>query len=84
MPKPKTSPPPTLVRAVPRLRDPQKEWERREALREAIRSAVNSNSIENETDTPDWILADYLIRCLYVFERTINARAKAAKEPTND
>ena len=66
---------PVTLTSVPRVRDPQREYERREALREAIRHAINCNSIEAETGTPDWILADYLIRCLYVFETTFKARA---------
>lgn len=35
---------------------------------------INKHSIENESDTPDFILAEYLYRCLKNFKITINHR----------
>jgi hypothetical protein len=45
-------------------------------LEERIRAAVNSASAENASNTPDFILASYLIACLDAFNAATNARAK--------
>jgi len=37
---------------------------------------INSTSMENGSNTPDWILAEYLRGCLENFNRTIKAREK--------
>lgn len=37
-------------------------------LEEEIREAINRNSFENGSNTPDFILATYLIDCLAAFE----------------
>ena len=37
-------------------------------LEEAIRSAINKVSRENASNTPDFILAQYLLACLENFE----------------
>jgi len=44
-------------------------------LRTDIESAINRNSAENGSDTPDWILADYLMACLENFDNTVHARS---------
>jgi hypothetical protein len=43
-------------------------------LEVAIREAINRASAENESNTPDFILAEYLMDCLDVFNRTVNMR----------
>lgn len=45
-------------------------------LRKEIQDAINKNNIENGSDTPDFILAEYLIDCLRIFDRTVNARER--------
>ena len=45
-------------------------------LRSAIQNAINCNSAENGSDTPDFILADYLTMCLEAFDKTLHARSK--------
>ena len=35
---------------------------------------INRYSMENGSDTPDWILAQYLAGCLKVFNATVTAR----------
>lgn len=35
---------------------------------------INKNSLENESDTPDFILAEYLVACLTAFNNAANAR----------
>lgn len=44
------------------------------SLEEEIRSVINSHSRENVSDTPDFILAQYLINCLEAFEQASNHR----------
>lgn len=35
---------------------------------------VNKYSLDNDTNTPDYILAEYLYRCLFTFENTVRLR----------
>ena len=46
------------------------------ALRSEIRSAINRHSRENASDSPDFILAHYLLKCLEAFNEATNARDK--------
>lgn len=43
-------------------------------LQKDIEEAINRASAENESNTPDWILAQYLIDCLATFDKAVNAR----------
>lgn len=43
-------------------------------FRDALKGLLNSYSKENGSDTPDWILADYLTGCLHVFDQTLQNR----------
>ena len=43
-------------------------------LEEAIRKVINSYSIENRSDTPDYILAQYLANCLMAYEKAVTSR----------
>lgn len=45
-----------------------------ESLTESIKHLLNSFSRENESDTPDFILAQYLISCLESFEQATRQR----------
>lgn len=45
-------------------------------LRKSIESAINRHCAENGSNTPDFILAEYLIDCLAAFDRASNARSK--------
>ena len=47
--------------------------EQRETLAREFASAINSNCIENTSDTPDYILGEYLVNCLEAFHE-INHR----------
>ena len=40
---------------------------RKHEFKKELESLINKYSLENESDTPDFILADYLIRCLEAF-----------------
>jgi len=44
---------------------------------EKLRIFINKNSLENWSDTPDFILAEYLFNCFENFNLTVNtARSK--------
>jgi len=43
-------------------------------LREAIESAINRCCAENESNTPDFILAEYLTGCLAAFDKAVGTR----------
>lgn len=55
-------------------------------FREELIVLVNRYSLENGSNTPDYILADYLIACLRVFDETVNTRSvwydKAQNQPS--
>lgn len=44
------------------------------ALRDEIQAAINRNSAENGSDTPDFVLANYLIQCLSAFDLAVKYR----------
>ena len=45
-------------------------------FRKALEDLINCHSKENGSNTPDFILADYLTDCLDVFDKTIKRREK--------
>lgn len=45
-----------------------------ETFRKELEGLINKNSIENGSQTPDYILAEYLIDCLTAFDRATNLR----------
>lgn len=47
-----------------------------ESLEKDLRRLINWYSQESGSDTPDFILADYLIGCLNLFNRTMVEREK--------
>ena len=46
----------------------------RDALAEAIRYAINTNSAENASNTPDYILAQFVCACLAAFNTATQQR----------
>jgi hypothetical protein len=47
-----------------------------EQFDDALRSAINSHSKENGSNTPDFILADFLSACLRAFDAAVVRRAE--------
>jgi hypothetical protein len=45
-------------------------------LEQEIETLLNKNCIDDDTDTPDFILAEYLMGCLKTYKETIAARDK--------
>ena len=41
-----------------------------------IEQAINRHSKENESNTPDWVLAEYLLRCLSTFNACVDMRER--------
>ncbi|MDD5650798.1 MAG: hypothetical protein PHF86_10360 [Candidatus Nanoarchaeia archaeon] len=52
------------------------EIQKEENLRKNIEDAINKVSEENESNTPDFILAEYLINCLKAFDLATKQRDK--------
>lgn len=51
-------------------------------FRMEIENAINRHSKENGSNTPDFILADYLCDCLAAFDRAVSRRtAWGAPQP---
>jgi len=49
-----------------------------------LRGLINKYSLENGSDTPDYILADHLIDCLKNFNETIRMRSSFNGELKED
>jgi len=45
-----------------------------DGLGEAVRAAINMNSAENSSNTPDFVLAKYLLNCLDAFDEATRER----------
>ena len=45
-------------------------------LRKQIETAINGMSAENGSNTPDFILAEFLTDCLAAFDGAVNARER--------
>jgi hypothetical protein len=45
-------------------------------LRHELERAINRVSAENGSNTPDFILADYLTSCLAAFDRAVQERER--------
>jgi hypothetical protein len=45
-------------------------------FREDLASLINRHSLENGSDTPDSLLAEYLTDCLAVFDKAVTARER--------
>ena len=49
---------------------------KRKSFRAGLESLINCHSRENGSDTPDFILAEYLIDCLNAFDKATHRRVK--------
>lgn len=45
-------------------------------LKDELQQALNKCSAENESDTPDFLLASYLLDCLAAYDKVTQAREK--------
>ena len=53
-------------------------------LQKELESLINCHCAENESDTPDFILAAYLSDCLAAFNRSVNMREAWYGRKTQD
>jgi len=58
------------------LAEIQRITPRDETLEKKIASALNAHSAENGSNTPDFILAEYLLGCLAAWDKGVKAREK--------
>ena len=49
---------------------------KKEIIIKELAEVINKNSIENNSNTPDFILAEYLYDCLLSYEKIHNANEK--------
>ena len=54
------------------------------ALRDELAALLNGHSAENGSDTPDFILADYMLNCLSAFDVAVTARTQWYTPPKTD
>ena len=47
-----------------------------ERFRERIEEVINVLSLENGSNTPDYVLSEYLVDCLKSYDRALQAREK--------
>ena len=53
-------------------------------LLKGITDLLNKTCSENASNTPDFILAEFLLDCLYAFNRSVNKRNKWYKKEPNE
>ncbi|HXI77941.1 MAG TPA: hypothetical protein VNH21_12435 [Steroidobacteraceae bacterium] len=56
--------------------DPILDPERDNAFRREVETVINRYSRENSSDTPDFILAEYLTDCLAAFDKGVRERER--------
>ena len=49
---------------------------REEIFKKEVQASINRLCLESVSNTPDWILAEYLLNCLKSFNFAVNARDK--------
>lgn len=54
----------------------------RRGLKNELTSLLNSYSVERGSNTPDHVLANYMLDCLIAYERAIAARTKLGSTHT--
>lgn len=52
-----------------------------DAFRKELQELINCHSRENESNTPDFILAEYLTSCLAAFDHAVNLRTRWYPHP---
>lgn len=72
-----------LFKSNKTLRDevPLREWVDTPSFNKELTELINKYSLEGGSNTPDFVLAQYLCECLGAFNRATVARNKHASEP---
>lgn len=63
-----------LASAQPAAQSVSRGGEERPTFRESLTRLLNSYSKENSSNTPDYLLANFLIGCMDVFDLTVRRR----------
>ena len=58
------------------IRSKEEQEKKLHAFESDLSKLINSHSLENMSDTPDFILANYLTNCLRVFNESTKKRNK--------
>lgn len=45
-------------------------------FREELTAILNQNSMENRSNTPDYILANFMMNCLEAFDKSVDDRER--------
>ncbi len=53
-----------------------------DSLQRELKDLINTHSIDNRLETPDYVLAEYIVGCLFAYE-TVVGRMKKHGEPTD-
>lgn len=64
---------------VERLMEDSRVEDTKADFRERLEDLINCYNIENGSDTPDFILAEYLVSCLEAFDKAVKKRAELSK-----
>lgn len=56
--------------------------QRRLDFREDVRGSINRNGLENLCNTPDYVIAQYLLDCFNAFIAAANSRDRWWEEPS--
>ena len=57
---------------------------REKTFQEELTALINKYSLERYSDTPDFILAEFMATCLHVLNRTISEREYWYRPPNNE
>lgn len=52
---------------------------KKDSFKKELTNLINKHSKENQSNTHDFILAEYMIKCLDAFEKAINKRDSLIK-----
>ncbi len=56
------------------MNNPDSDSDTEPAFKHELVTLINKHSMENESNTPDFILANYLMLCLKAFNNVTNTR----------
>ncbi len=65
-----------VTELIDHVGDAKLQNERTKSFRSELETLINSNSIENGSNTPDFILATFLTNCLLAFDTAVKHREK--------
>jgi hypothetical protein len=58
------------------------DLDRQKAFETELTELINKHSLESGSNTADYILAAYLVSCLFAYEATIQDRSNQSSPPT--